>query len=627
MFKLLFKYVFVFTVFICLLPARAQSKLKTDIYKEYTVYPVNATNRLAVKINIPPGHYLYAFSAAKPQQGFADIALVTAGGSDFKVISRKYSRPGIVTDYNGQKKKVYQQHLVVVFQFCCSSASAIPAAVKMKYVLCDAKSCTAFRQTRKINLRFSEKKSLPRQFFQKLVAANTYTTVPLSAAKQDAGIDSEAAVQDPAGFGAVTKELFQAFLKTVKPVPFADKLETGSFLWALLFGFIAGIILNITPCVLPVISIKVLSILKQAGENKKTVKLHALAFTAGMLAVFMLLAFLAAYAGYAWGELFKEPFFLIIMILLVLLMALSLFGLVQVPFFSFAVGSGQSRSPYFASFNKGIFATLLATPCSGPLLGGVLAWALLQKPWIIFIIFMSAGLGMAAPYLLLMLKPALLGRIPRGGKWIYFLEKLFGFMLLATAWYLFYLINYIYYLPLLAFILGSGFLLFIYKNISYIKSRITRLAITVFLVILAGSGFWFSFVYYINFKKTAAANAGNRVWKPFRVNSFFNDLENERKIIVNFTADWCLTCKAVAGRVLYADKVQQYLKQNNISCYTVDLTGKDPFLTSFQRALDSRSIPFVACFRPGSAESRRVLYLRDIFTRATFMDFAAGREN
>ena len=171
----------------------------------------------------------------------------------------------------------------------------------------------------------------------------------------------------------------------------------------LAFAFLGGLILNLMPCVLPVISLKILAFLEQAGESRGRVFLLNVWYSAGLLSVFMVLAALAATAGFAWGEQFTLTWFKVAMTAVVFAMALSFLGVWEIPIPGF-VGAGragqlQTKEGPSGAFFKGVFATILATPCSGPFLGPVFGYLLKQPPYMAYWIFGAVGLGMASPYL------------------------------------------------------------------------------------------------------------------------------------------------------------------------------------------------------------------------------------
>lgn len=203
-------------------------------------------------------------------------------------------------------------------------------------------------------------------------------------------------------------------------------------------AFLAGVLLNIMPCVLPLISIKVLSFVRQAGESRGRMLALGGAFGAGMILVFWALAIAAIMLGLSWGEQFQSDGFIIVMIVIVFAFALSLLGVftLGVPRQVNTLAAGMGREGLGNAFFNGMLATLLATPCSGPFLGSTLAWTLAQTPLTIFLIFTMLGLGMAIPYVVLGAFPKLLAFLPKPGPWMETFKEAMGFVLLAMVVYL-----------------------------------------------------------------------------------------------------------------------------------------------------------------------------------------------
>lgn len=221
----------------------------------------------------------------------------------------------------------------------------------------------------------------------------------------------------------------------------------GSTWWYLLAGLVGGFILNFMPCVLPVISIKVLSLLGQAGESRRRVFGLGLSFAAGMIALFLALGLLVTVAGQTWGALFQSAAFLVVMLGIIVAMACSLFGAftLSVPG---AVGEADAAiesEGYIGSFGKGVLAVLLGTPCSGPFLGSALAWAAAKsaggQPAVGMLVFLAMGVGMAFPFVVLAARPGWMRYLPRPGAWMETFKEAMGFLLLLTAVYIVYLLQ------------------------------------------------------------------------------------------------------------------------------------------------------------------------------------------
>ncbi|WP_301204963.1 cytochrome c biogenesis protein CcdA, partial [uncultured Desulfovibrio sp.] len=206
---------------------------------------------------------------------------------------------------------------------------------------------------------------------------------------------------------------------------------------ALFLGLLAGLILNAMPCVLPVLTFKISGLLLMGGgaAQLRLFREHNLCFAAGILTFFTVLAFLLGLADLMWGQLYQNQAILLVMLLLVFLMGLSMLGVFSLPSFDLKPGA-TVRNPRLQSYLTGLVSTFLATPCSGPLLGGVLGWAFTQPLYVLVVVFWSVGLGMALPYLLFSIWPAMARVLPRPGPWMHVFEHLLGFLLLGTALYL-----------------------------------------------------------------------------------------------------------------------------------------------------------------------------------------------
>ncbi|MDR3073480.1 MAG: hypothetical protein LBV01_01985, partial [Deltaproteobacteria bacterium] len=233
--------------------------------------------------------------------------------------------------------------------------------------------------------------------------------------------DASAPLLSPAP-GIAVKKLAPApagaFLARLAPVPFTPALEVNSLGKAVLLGLLAGLLLNFMPCVLPVIGIKISALLRQ-GEDKAALRRfrrHQLFFALGILAWFSVLSGLFHGLNLAWGQIFQSPAVVFILAVFLLLLALNLFGAFSLPVIDLT--PGNPGNPDVQAFVGGFSATLLATPCGGPLLGGVLSWALMQPLGILALVVESVGLGMALPYLALAAFPGVASRFPRPGGWM-----------------------------------------------------------------------------------------------------------------------------------------------------------------------------------------------------------------
>lgn len=385
------------------------------------------------------------------------------------------------------------------------------------------------------------------------------------------------------------------------------ELEVSGLGKALLLGLLAGLLLNLMPCVLPVISLKLSAFVAVAGLGGDTARRarfreHNLLFAAGIMAWFLLLAVILGGAGLAWGQLFQRPGVVLGLLLVVFSLGLSMFGVFTLPVLDLkAPGHGQAGRAQ--PFVTGLLSTLLATPCSGPLLGGVLGWAFQQPPEIMAFVFTAVGVGMALPYLLLAARPGLVRHFPRPGAWTGTLEQLVGFFLMATSVYLLTILPDAWLLPALVSLLAVAFGAWIWgrwggHGASPRRRLVVRLIAPALAAVVVGLSF-----------APAPPPAG---WEPFEPAAFRAMLGRE-PLIVDFTADWCPNCKLLEQTTLSSGAVSEWARRHGARLVRVDLTGESPEALALLRALGSGSIPVVALFPKGLLSASPVV-LRDLFT-------------
>jgi len=389
-----------------------------------------------------------------------------------------------------------------------------------------------------------------------------------------------------------------------EPAYLQPGLEVRSLVSALLMGLLAGLILNIMPCVLPVVSLKLTALLGAADDQHKedryrAFREHNVFFVLGVLAFFLFLAVVLGATGKAWGALFQYRWLVLTLAGIMGALGASLFGLFHLPVIDLKFGADHAN-PRRQAFFTGMLTTLLATPCSGPFLGGVLGWALIQGPLVIATVFISIGVGMASPYLLLILNPKLARFLPRSGPWIEFVEKGIGFFLLGTAFYLVAIAYGAWTLRFLAplwVVLTGGWLWFRTNPAGAATRWTVRLAA---LALLAASIVW-----------TTPAPLEADPWEPFDPVALNQTLGKET-LFLDFTADWCPTCKVLEATVMTDENVARWKNEHAIRFIKVDMTERDPEAEALLLALGSRSIPTAALFSKNAPG--KPLVLRDLFT-------------
>lgn len=327
-----------------------------------------------------------------------------------------------------------------------------------------------------------------------------------------------------------------------------------TMLSAILFAFIAGIILNFMPCVLPVLGIKILSFTD--NTSKRIAVLRSLAFSAGIIFVFLLLALITIQAKIWWGQQFQNPIFITVLSIIMLVGALFLFDIFVIsPNSKIAeLEMKQDKSSLAGNFIRGIFATILATPCSGPFLGAIMAWAIIDNsPTAVFAVFLSVAAGMSAPYILLsVIGGAKISR--KIGKYSVIIKRILGVILLIFAGFLFYSANS--------------------QNLFKTKTHTTK----------------------------------NSIWQPFSQELFENAQRNRQSVIINFTANWCLNCQYNKITVYETKEIHEILKEKNVLALTADLTNENLPAQMLMEELNAKSIPFLAIFDGNHFTSPIVFY-------------------
>ena len=384
----------------------------------------------------------------------------------------------------------------------------------------------------------------------------------------------------------------------------------------LLFGFIGGIILNLMPCVLPVISLKIFGFIQQAGQRRQKILRSGIAFTIGIFAWFVALALLliglkAAGHDVTWGGFqFTNAYFVLVLSVIVLVFALNLFGVFEISLpqnMTRSLLSTTERKDLLGSFFQGVFATVLATPCTAPFLGTALGFAFTQSAAIILAMFIAIAAGMSAPYLLLSAQPAWLRFLPKPGPWMLHVKQFMGFLLLATLLFLLYVLGA--QRGLEGAIWASCFLLvisvacwmkgaFVVPTSSAAKRGIT---LVLMLVLVFASG-----IYFIGNKFHSAniASADSRLrgdWQAFTPERLQGELEQGRFVFVDFTAAWCLTCKFNEASVLESAEVREAFQRHAIVKLKADWTNGDPVITRILQHFGRPGVPLYVLY-PGKNE-------------------------
>ena len=410
-------------------------------------------------------------------------------------------------------------------------------------------------------------------------------------------------------------------------------------LWKMfLYAFLGGLLLNVMPCVLPVIALKILGFVSEARNEASRVRKLGLIYTAGVLSSFLVLALIvlglqAAGKGAGWGFQFGNPYFLLAMTTLVTLIALNLFGV-----FEITPGSGvlttatglASKQGNAGAFFNGLLATVLATSCSAPFLGAAIGFAFaLNKPVLTIFILLTVGAGLAAPYLVLSWQPAWLKILPRPGPWMERFKVAMGFPMLAAAAWLcsiaavhygdrtWWLVMFLVFVAVAAWIFGE----FVQRG------RKHRALAGLAAVVLLSIGYSYTLESKLDWRAPISENVAqdgtSKVapkglpWQPWSPEAVARSRAAGRPVVVDFTAKWCPTCNTVIKPSFENAAVQAKLKEVNAVTLLADYTRFPEDITAELKRFQRAAVPLVLIY-PRDAEAPPIV--RDLVTPGIILD-------
>ncbi len=379
--------------------------------------------------------------------------------------------------------------------------------------------------------------------------------------------------------------------------------ESTSLLYILLLAFLGGLILNLMPCVLPVISLKLFELIKHKDESRSKIIKHNSFYSLGVILSLLSLALIilgikSAGQSVGWGFQLQDPLFVSIMIVVLFVMSLNLFGL-----YEFRTPGGKLfgnidlKDSYAGDFFSGVLATILSTPCSAPFLGTALTYAFTASTFEILLTFFMIGLGLSFPFLITMFFPAVLKIFPRPGNWMNTLKYFLGLSLLLTMIWLLDVLhslansNAIIYglYPFLTMIFMGVFL--------YQKAEKGKMITAFSLVGLLFFGYNFMNRYQDIDNKHSELISGN--WKAWTPELVDQSVSNNETVFIDFTAKWCLTCQVNKKIVLNTDSFQKYVQEKNIKLYRADWTQRDEKITQFLAKHNRVGVPVYFLIKDG----------------------------
>lgn len=390
-----------------------------------------------------------------------------------------------------------------------------------------------------------------------------------------------------------------------------------SLLFFALLAFIGGLILNIMPCVLPVIFLKLYNTLELKGQTARSFLSLNLSYTAGVISSFLALAFFifiskTAGESIGWGFHLQSPVFVTLLALLFLIMGFYLLGWISLPLPRTSLNFKDEKP--LSHFLTGILSTTAASPCTVPFMASAVGFAFSRSYMEIFVIFFFLGLGLSFPYLLLSFFPGLLSHLPGPGKWMERLKVFFAFPLFATVLWLFYLL--FFQLNKKTFLITVILLLLAVLSLLAQKLFKNRGFKYVFLTFLIGMGTT------VIFQKTEQSSPVQKKApypeslnvKSFSPNDIFTERQKGKNIFIAFGAEWCLTCK-FNERIFHKKPVTDFFKTHSIQFYYGDWTNKNPVITKFLEKYGYKGVPFYIFFKG----SERVVIFSSFLTLSSFL--------
>lgn len=455
-----------------------------------------------------------------------------------------------------------------------------------------------------------------------------------------------AAVEKP----APTADSGAAAAETAAPSLFTrlyDGLTSLGILGYIVLAFAGGMLMNLMPCVLPVISIKVLSFVQQAKESRVRVFTLSLAFASGILVFFTILGFLilGLLKGFGlefnWGGILQIPVLVIVLCAVITALALSLFGVFTLspPQFILAMGGQIKQEGHLNAFCTGLLATVLGTACTAPLVNGAVAWALTQPPITGLLIFIFIGVGMATPYVVLGAKPAWLKFVPRPGPWMETFEQIMGFVLLGTVVFLLNTVaaqlggsGLVWTIVFLMCVAGAAWC---YGRVGFGAGASRQVAYYGVAVLLLVGGWWWCFRYantineLMASQQAALRGSGLQVstdwpdadkipWVPYTRQRVLDLVNSGKTVFIDYTATWCVNCKSNEYMVIDTPTIRAAMREMGVVPVRADFTLRDPEIKVDLVRYGSGAVPMTIVIPANRPEEPIVLDV--LLTKSAVLD-------
>jgi thiol:disulfide interchange protein len=575
---------------------------------------IDGASGIPVLVKLVPaeGWHLYQPSGnAKTEVGQGKPTIVAAAGDDGRLLAVSAAQATAAEDPNLAETGAVEGP--VVLELVLSEGDE-PADILIGFQTCSDETCDPPTAVRLVI---------------ELPAGDSASHIEFSAAKYGEVAKAPASLEQAAVMPAVDREIDVTPAGPTVAGPrsaSSSKDAPLSLPLAILMGLAGGLILNLMPCVLPVLGLKLMSFAQQSGRARQEVFQMNLWYCAGLFAVFFVLATaaVAANIGLAntnlgWGQQFGSIPFKIGMLGVVFAFALSFLGVWELPipgFIGEKAGHVQSQEGPLGAFLKGVLSTVLATPCSGPFLGTVFGYTLTQPTAVTYVIFGAIALGMSSPYILIGLFPALVRFLPKPGAWMETFKEILGFVMLGTVAYLFYLLRQQpdWFVPTFVMLVA------IWMGCWWVGRAQERTGIASFgQWVQAGVGA--AVVSTVAFFWLGPHDAFIQWEKPFSVARLAELRREGTTVMVDFSADWCPTCKTNLFFAIETTPVKAAIEKNRVVPMLADWTDGSEEIREVLEGLGSRSIPLLAIYpgaKPGE-QLRDPIVLRDVVTQREVM--------
>lgn len=389
----------------------------------------------------------------------------------------------------------------------------------------------------------------------------------------------------------------------------SQKAPEKNIAWFLLAAFLGGLILNLMPCVFPILSMKLLSLVKIAHASPREVLAQNLAYTLGVVVSFLSVALLLLGLRetgqmVGWGFQLQSPVFVTLLTWLFVLLALQMLGLFDLDFLAF--GGGQRLTQLKGvrgSFFTGVLAVVVASPCTAPFMGAAIGYALMAPWWMLLLVFLMLGLGLSFPYLLFSLVPPSVRYLPRPGPWMKRFKEWMALPLILTSVWLLWLVGQLAGLESVFVALTGCLILAFAVWAGRWNKRISAVVSILFLIMCIG---WI----YQQGTAAPARNADESVWLRYQPGIW--EKFNDRLVFIDMTADWCLSCRVNEQVVLNTPEILELFKSHNAVLVRGDWTQRNHEITEFLNKFERAGVPFYVLFSPKFPEGK---VLPEVLTR------------